>query len=173
MAQYQVNTQHTKEAYRTYARVHIDARGGSVFARAVSVLLGLLILAGGVVAIAYAGFRLLYMLSVGLGLLVMFGRPLGVWRVSHQLERSVADMSAVIRYDFGDDGFVFTSPDEGGTVKYSEIDRIYETKNYYFVYVALKMAHILAKRDFTAGDPAAFGAFLTKKTGKPCVRREY
>ena len=76
MEQYLIRTRHDQDAYRTYAKVHVDARGGGVMARAVGVLLGLFILAGGVIATVYAGFRLLYVLSILIGLAVIFGRPL-------------------------------------------------------------------------------------------------
>ena len=142
-------------------------------ARAVGVLLGLFILAGGVIATVYAGFRLLYVLSILIGLAVIFGRPLAILRISTGLRRGAANMGMVIEYRFGPDGFTYSSSDEGGTVGYGEVTRLFETRDYYFVYVALKMAHILRKSDFVQGDPAAFGAFLTARTGKPCVRRDY
>ena len=173
MEHFTVRTKHSAEAYKTYARVHVDARGGSVMARAVAVLLGLLIMAGGVIAIVHSGPGLVFILTIVIGLLVIFGRPLAIWRTARRLMNSCENPDAVIVYDFGGDGFTFTSPDEGGTVSYGEVDRVFETRNYYFVYVALKMAHILRKSDFTQGDARAFGPFLTEKTGKPCVRMEY
>ena len=44
-----VNTKHTEDAYRVYAKVHLDARS-TPLTQAVSIVLGIVITAGGVFA---------------------------------------------------------------------------------------------------------------------------
>lgn len=173
MKQYQVRTRHTREAYHTYAKVHMDARIGGPLARAVAILLGLFILTGGVIAIWQAGFRLLYILSVLVGLLAIFARPLGIFRMTHQLVNNSSDMGMTIDYVFRPDGFTAESPSGVIQASYDEVCKFFETNKYFFVYTSVRMAHILPRADFISGDPAAFPTFLTEKTKVPCVRRPY
>ena len=70
---YVVNTRHDADAYRVYTRVHMDGRVTMVN-QIVSLVAGLLITAGGALAVVQQGPKVLYIASVIVGLLVL-ARP--------------------------------------------------------------------------------------------------
>ncbi len=47
------------------------------------------------------------------------------------------------------------------------IESVYCWRNCYFLYLDKQRLQILPFRDFTEGDPASFGAFISEKTGLP------
>lgn len=165
---YIVNTRHDPDAYRVYAKVHMEGRA-TPLTKAISVLIGLLITAGGVMAVAQQGPRLLYVITILVGILCVFSQPLGLWRMRRRLVKNAQDIQMNIDYRFGEEGFTVTYPGQTEQVPYSGLKRIVETPDYYFVYTDVRMAHILPKKHFTQGDAAGFGAFLTEKSGLPVV----
>lgn len=166
---YVVNTRHDEEAYKAYARVHMDGRVTTA-SRIFSLVSALVILTGGVLAVIRQGFRLLYVATIIVGLLVLFGRPLGLWRMRNRLIQNARNMQNTFDYRFGENTFEVSFPGENQTVPYDRIRKIVETAGYYFVYVDERMAHILPKKDFSQGSAAAFGAFLSEKSGVTVVQ---
>lgn len=165
---YIINTRHDAEAYRVYAKVHMEGRA-TPLTKAISILVGLFITAGGVLAAVRQGPKLLYILSILVGVLCVFSQPLGLWRMRRRLLANAQNIQMTIDYRFGEDNFSVAYADQSQQVPYGEIKRVVETPGYYFVYTDIRMAHILPKKDFTQGDAAAFGRFLTEKTGVPVV----
>ncbi len=166
---YIVNTHHDEAAYRAYAKVHMDARVTPA-ARVISALFGLIIAAGGVLAIVRRGFNIFHPVTILLGVLCIFAYPLGRWRMEHNLTKRARDMTMHIDYRFGEDTFSVSYPGENSTIPYDQIQKIVETDDYFFVYTDVRMAHILKKADFTQGDPATFAAFLKEKSGVDVTR---
>lgn len=166
---YIVNTRHDEAAYRAYAKVHMDARVTPA-GRVISALFGAVIAAGGVIAVINKGFGLLHLITILLGVACIFAHPLGLWRMRRNLARHARDMTMSIDYRFGEDAFSVAYPGESSTIPYSELKRIVETEDYFFLYTDVRMAHILKKADFTQGDPASFSAFLAEKTGLTPVK---
>jgi len=52
-----------------------------------------------------------------------------------------------------------------GKFAYSAFKELYHSGSAYYIYIDKAHAIVLPERCFTQGDPAAFGAFLTEKTG--------
>lgn len=165
-----VNTKHTEDAYRVYAKVHLDARS-TPLTQAVSIVLGIVITAGGVFAIVNQGFRLLYAITVVVGLLCILSRPLGLWNMRRRLVQNAENMSMNIDYQFLDDNFTVTYPGQSETIAYRDLKRAVETEHYFFLYTDVRMAHILPKKDFTWGDPAAFAPFIAEKSGLTVIHQ--
>ena len=161
---YVVNTKHDADAYRVYTRVHMDGRVTRVN-QVISLLAGSLITAGGVMAVVQQGPRLLYLATILMGLLVLAGRPLGLYRMRNRLLKNANNLQTVFDYRFGDNAFDVSYPGESMSCPYGNISRIVETQDYYFVYVDVRMAHILPKKDFSQGDANTFGKFIAEKTG--------
>ncbi|MBR5391102.1 MAG: YcxB family protein [Clostridia bacterium] len=160
---YIVNTKHDEEAYRTYAKVHMDGRV-TPLGRVLAAVGGLVIAGGGVLAIVNKGFNLLHLVTILLGLVCVFAHPLGLWRMRRNLKKRAQDLSMNIDYRFGEETFDVAWPGQSQTLSYSDVRRIVETEKYYFLYTDVRMAHILKKADFTQGDAADFGRFLEEKT---------
>lgn len=161
---YVVNTRHDADAYRVYARVHMDGRV-TVASQIFSLISGLVILTGGVLATVNQGPRLLYIATIIVGLLVLFGKPLGLWRMRNRLIKNAQDMQTTFDYRFGENTFAVSYPGVSEAVPYGKITRIVETEDYYFVYTDVRMAHILPKKHFTQGDTKGFGKFIGEKSG--------
>ncbi len=161
---YVVNTKHDADAYRVYTRVHMDGRVTRVN-QIISLVAGLLITAGGVMATVQQGPRALYIASIIMGLLVLAGKPIGLYRMRNRLMKNASDIQTVFDYRFGDNAFDVSYPGESMSCAYGNVSRIVETEAYYFVYTDVRMAHILPKKDFAQGDAKAFGKFIAEKTG--------
>ncbi len=161
---YVVNTRLSADAFRVYARVHLDGKA-TPSAKVIALAVGALSVVGGAVATVRQGPRLLYIATVIFGLLCLFAQQIGLWRMTRQLHKNVDDLQTVYDYRFGETAFDVTYPGFSESVPYSGLSKLVETEGYYFLYTDVRMAHILAKQDFTQGDAAAFGSFIAKKTG--------
>ena len=84
---YVVNTKQDADAYRVYARVHMDGRVSPVN-QIVSLVSGLLITSGGILATVQQGPKVLYIASIIVGLLVLAGRPLGLHRMRNRINHT-------------------------------------------------------------------------------------
>ena len=163
---YVVNTKQDADAYRVYARVHMDGRVSPVN-QIVSLVSGLLITSGGILATVQQGPKVLYIASIIVGLLVLAGKPLGLWRMRNRLIKSAADIQTSFDYRFGENAFEVSFPGESMSFAYGAVSRIVETEAYYFVYTDERMAHILPKKHFAQGDAKGFGKFISEKAGVP------
>lgn len=166
---YVVNTRHDADAYRVYSRVHLDGRVTRVN-QVISLVAGLLITTGGVMAIVQQGPRVLYIATVIMGLLVLAGKPLGLWRMRRRLMKSADDIQTTFDYRFGENAFEVSYPGESMSFAYGGVSRIVESEDYYFVYTDTRMAHILPKKHFAQGDAKGFGKFISEKSGVAVTR---
>ena len=161
---YVVNTKHDADAYRVYARVHMDGRV-TLVNRVISLVAGLLIISGGIVATMQQGPKVLYIASIIVGLLILAGKPIGLLRMRNRLMKSADDIQTTFDYRFGDNAFDVSYPGESMSFAYGSVSRIVETEDYFFVYTDTRMAHILPKKHFAQGDANNFGAFISEKSG--------
>lgn len=161
---YVVNTRHDADAYRVYARVHLDGKA-TLSSKLIAVVIGLAALSGGILAVVKQGPRLLYILTILFGLLALLGQQIGLWRMRRQLLKNSADLQTVYDYRFGDTAFDVTYPGHSESIPYTQLKKLVETADYYFLYTDIRMAHILPKKDFTQGDAAAFGRFVAERSG--------
>ena len=161
---YVVNTRHDADAYRVYARVHLDGKA-TPSAKVTALIVGGLALSGGLVAVVKQGPRLLYLFTILFGALALLGQWIGLWRMQRQLVKNAANMETTFDYRFGETAFDVTYPGQSESVSYKELKKIVETEGYYFLYTDIRMAHILPKKDFSQGDAKAFGKFIAEKSG--------
>ena len=101
---YIVNTRHSEDAYRVYAKVHMEARA-TPLTKAVSILVGLFCIAGGVMAMMNGGFRVLYAITVLVGVLCILSQPLGLWNMRRRLLKNASNIQQNIDYFFDENGF--------------------------------------------------------------------
>ena len=161
---YVVNTKHDADAYRVYSKVHMDGKV-TKSSKITALVIGLVSISGGVMAVVKQGPKVLYLATVLFGLLCLFAQQIGLWRMQRHLTKIAADMNTTFDYRFGENTFDVSYPGESNSVSYSNISRIVETQDYYFLYTDIRMAHILPKKDFSMGDAAAFGKFVAEKSG--------
>ena len=114
---------------------------------------------------AYTKYETSGVMPDPMGLLVLAGKPLGLWRMRNRLIKSAADIQTSFDYRFGENAFEVSFPGESMSFAYGAVSRIVETEAYYFVYTDERMAHILPKKDFSQGDANTFGKFIAEKTG--------
>ncbi len=161
---YVVNTRHDADAYRVYARVHMDGKATNS-AKITACVIGALSLVGGVFAVVRQGPKVLYIATILFGLLCLLGQQIGLWRMQRGLMKNAQDLQTTFDYRFGETGFDVTYPGQSESVPYTGLKRIVETEGYYFLYTDIRFAHILPKKDFAQGDAAGFGAFVARKSG--------
>ncbi len=168
---YLVNTRHDAEAYRVYARVHMDGKA-TKSAKNTAFIIGALSLVGGVFAVVKQGPKLLYVATVLFGLLCLFAQQIGLWRMQRGLMKNAANLQTTYDYRFGETTFDVTYPGQSESVPYTALQRIVETEGYYFLYTDIRFAHILPKKDFRQGDAKAFGGFIAGKSGLELVQHK-
>lgn len=161
---YVVNTRHDADAYRVYARVHMDGKA-TPSAKGTALIVGGLAFAGGVVAVVKEGPKVLYLAAILFGVLCLCAQWIGLWRMQRQLIKNAADLQTTFDYRFGEIAFDVTYPGSSESVSYKDLRKIVETEDYYFLYTDIRMAHILPKKDFSQGDAKAFGQFVAQKSG--------
>lgn len=168
---YIINTRHDEAAYRAYAKVHMEARA-TPLTKAISILIGLLCVSGGVMAMVQTKVRLLYLATVVVGLLCIVSQPLGLWRMRRRLLKNAQNIRQNIDYFFDEHHFYVEYGNQKESHGYDEIRRIVVTEPYFFVYTDIRMAHILPRAHFSQGDPNRFCAFLEEKSGQKAVQQK-
>ena len=161
---YVVNTRHDADAYRIYSKVHMDGKA-TKSAKITALVIGLLALGGGVMATVKQGPKILYLATILFGLLCLFAQQIGLFRMQRQLTKNAQNMDMIIDYRFGENAFDVTYPGQSESIFYKDLQKIVETEGYYFLYTDIRMAHILPKKDFSQGSAAAFGKFISEKSG--------
>ena len=99
------------------------------------------------------------------GAMALLGQHIGLWRMQRQLTKNAQNMDMTIDYRFGENAFDVTYPGQSESISYKDLQKIVETEGYYFLYTDIRMAHILPKKDFSQGSAAAFGKFISEKSG--------
>ena len=83
------------------------------------------------------------------------------------VKRYPALFQSDIEITFDDNGFSSRQTGEltsgAGTAKYAVVQKVYETKDAFYVYTAPSQAMLLAKTDFAAGDPEDLRELLRAK----------
>ena len=125
----------------------------------------LLALSGGILAVVRQGPKLLYLATILFGAMALLGQHIGLWRMQRQLTKNAQNMDMTIDYRFGENAFDVTYPGQSESISYKDLQKIVETEGYYFLYTDIRMAHILPKKDFSQGSAAAFGKFISEKSG--------
>lgn len=161
---YVVNTKHDADAYRVYSKVHMDGKV-TKSSKITALVIGLVSISGGVMAVVKQGPKVLYLATILFGLLCLFAQQIGLFRMQRQLVKNAQNMDMTIDYRFGDSAFDVTYPGSSQSVSYKDLKKIVETVDYYFLYTDIRMAHILPKKDFSMGDSAGFGKFVSEKAG--------
>lgn len=161
---YVVNTRHDTDAYRVYSKVHMDGKA-TKSAKITALVVGLLALSGGILAVVRQGPKLLYLATILFGAMALLGQHIGLWRMQRQLTKNAQNMDMTIDYRFGENAFDVTYPGQSESISYKDLQKIVETEGYYFLYTDIRMAHILPKKDFSQGSAAAFGKFISEKSG--------
>ncbi len=70
-----------------------------------------------------------------------------------------------IEMRFGENEVSVQREVESTVYQYGAFDSLYHEKGAYYLYLNRQQALVIPERCFTQGDPAAFGPFLTEKTG--------
>ena len=69
-------------------------------------------------------------------------------------------------YRFGGSGVRTGTDDASSIYTWSAFRELYHSKGCYYLYIDQNRAMILPERSFTQGDPAVFGPYMARKTGK-------
>lgn len=87
-------------------------------------------------------------------------------KLAEAIWKSYPDKGQETVFRFTAEDFAYQTPVSEARYSYSVLSALAEDGVYYYLYLNSTYAYVLKKADFTEGDPAAFGAFLTRVTGK-------
>lgn len=76
-------------------------------------------------------------------------------------------------YAFADEGITAVNRAESSRLPYAGFLGVHETGSHYFLYIQKRVAIILPKADFAAGDPADFGTYFSARSGRPLLRSRF
>lgn len=164
---YQVVTQPGEDAYRTYAKVHIQARSGR--RPVIALLMGVALIATALIPWIRMGFSPLYLIPLAMGVGCFVADPLSKRLLQKRLLESLPGEPIRQEYRFDAEGFQLRYQGQKKLHRYGDVMQALETRDYYFLYLNRSMAYILTKKDFAQGDAAAFGGFLQEK-GVPLMQ---
>ena len=139
--------------FAAYARL-LYGKARILFAMLCIVSWGLVFFVVGrdVVFIVYSTLVTLYTLFFP----VMMG-----WRIRRGMNRKVKESEL----RFSEERVEITTNVDAGVSKYDAYVKVAADSGHYFLLVGKYSGYILPKRDFVEGEPAAFAAFITEKTG--------
>lgn len=108
-------------------------------------------------------------IAIGLAFLVfaLLRKKIGVAKLA-KVDKNYQTQSE-IRIVFGESEFYIENPDaeQKQRIKYGEISYIYGDDSYYYISINNEDLQLLAKTDYTLGDPAEFYNFISNKTNLP------
>ena len=94
-------------------------------------------------------------------LITLFYPVIMGWSIRRGMTRKVKESE----FRFSEERVEITTNVDAGVSKYDAYVKIAESRACYFLLVGKYSGYILPKRDFVEGEPAAFAAFITEKTG--------
>ena len=162
-----VTTKYTKESYRKFQWFHIT-RGGVrkvvvVIMLAFMFCVGALLMSMRIIDVEARATSLF--LSLLLLFFPTFYTLLPRISASSAFKKSPALFDTGLTFTFHEDYFtVQTTGMVSGTsdIRYEALYRVYQTKDYFYLYLQQRQSYIVDKKDFTAGKPEELAVLLDK-----------
>ena len=159
---YEVQTGHTKQVLKGFAKLHAAQAGRRLMFRFAMLALILFTLPRALKAPDYG-----YAICWGFGILVILialGRPLLTYWSLLASDKYYKNNTA-INISFGHSQFIV---DDGTAVsyKYYSIERLYADNTLFYLHVGDNDLFVFAKTDFTSGTADDFYDFMQRSTGK-------
>lgn len=83
--------------------------------------------------------------------------------VKNELESDKVSPTSTNTYSFYENNFMIKNKNGVFTYKYFTIRKVYETSNYFYLYVSKENAFLLSKQTFSLGNAKTFAQFMKKK----------
>lgn len=155
---FEIKMTHSMDEFHTLAKLEYNSKAKGM--RYVFLLGCLLLIGIGIFAIIKLGFSVSALIMILAGLLIPFFNVRLVHRIAKMMAKQAGDFDARIIYTLDEDGLSIRDKNGDRTIGYEELERVVETKAYFYIYLKSMVCFCLPKADFRTGDPRDFVDFL-------------
>lgn len=154
-------TKYTKETYKQFVEFHSNKYHFSyTLFTAVIIFLILFCL---ILQISYKYYSLALITCIAFTCFCLYRyfHPISV--VTKELKGKTLQEEKSFTFKFYEKYFKIQDKLQTDTVKYYQIHKVFETKNFFYLYIDRTHAFIINRENFSIGTPADFSEFLKKK----------
>ena len=156
-------TKYTKEIYEKYLQFHQNKFGDKY--KFITILIILLLSFCIVTNFRCSNYDTGFVLIIFLVLFCFNRFFYPIKKVEKELKTEKFKNEKEFTFIFYDSFFVISDKKNSEKIKYWKLHRIYETKEFFYLYINKDHAFLLDKSSFTKGDTSDFLKFLRKKFG--------
>lgn len=158
---YKNKTKYTKETYEKYLQFHQDKFGNKYTFNTILIilLLSFCILVNLLYANKLTGFILLIALCIYS--FYRFFYP--VKQIKKELKSEKIEEEKEFTFKFYKKYLIISDKKKSEKIQYWELKKIYETKDFFYLYIDKSHAFLLNKKTFTKGNISEFSKFIKRK----------
>lgn len=154
-------TKYTKEIYKKYLQFHQNKFGDKyTFTTVVTILLLCFCI---ITNLKYLNYNTSFILFIVLGIFCFYRFFYPVKKVEKELKTDKFENEKEFTFTFYEKFFVISDKKSSEKIKYWKLHRVYETEEFFYLYIDKDHAFLLDKSSFTKGNILEFFKFLKKK----------
>ena len=154
-------TKYTKEMYQKYLQFHQDKFGMKY--EFITILTILLLSYCFIINLKYSNYYTAFIFIIFLILLYIYRFFYPTKKIKKELKTEKFEKEKEFTFTFYDKFFIISNKKDSEKIKYYKLYRIYETEEFFYIYIDKNHAFLLDKSSFSKGDTSKFLKFLKKK----------
>ncbi len=158
---FKTKTKYTKEVYQKYLQFHQNKFGNKYkFNTIVTILLLSFCI---IINLKYLNYKTSFIFTVILLSFCFYSFFYPVKKVQKELKTEKFEKEKEFTFKFYDKFFVISNDELYEKIKYLKLYKIYETDDFFYLYINKNHAFLLDKSNFSIGDISNFKKFIQKK----------
>lgn len=154
-------TKYTKQSYEKYLQFHQNKYGNKYKFNTIVIIL--LICFCLIMNLKYNNYSTAIILIIALIAFCFYRLFYPVKKVKKELKTEKFEKEKEFTFTFYDKFFVISDKKFSEQIRYWKLHKVYETKDFFYLYINKEHAFLLDKSAFTKGDISKFLQFLKKK----------
>lgn len=154
-------TKYTKQSYEKYLQFHQNKYGDKYKFNTIVIIL--LICFCLIMNLKYNNYNTAIILIIALITFCFYRLFYPVKKVKKELKTEKFEKEKEFTFTFYDKFFVISDKKLSEQIRYWKLHKVYETKDFFYLYINKDHAFLLDKSAFTKGDISKFLQFLKKK----------
>lgn len=154
-------TKYTKEIYEKYLQFHQNKFGNKYTFTTIVIILLLCFCI--ITNLQYSNYFTMFLLLIILSAFCFYRFFYPTKKVEKELETDKFKKEKEFIFTFYEKFFVISDKKNSEKIKYWKLHRVYETNDFFYLYIDKNHAFLLDKSTFTKGNTSEFLKFLKKK----------
>lgn len=154
-------TKYTKEIYQKYLQFHQDKFGMKY--KFITILTILLLSFCFIINLKYSNYDTAFIFIIVLILFFIYRFFYPIKKVKKELKTEKFEKEKEFTFTFYDKFFIISNEKDSKKIKYWKLYKIYETEEFFYIYIDKTHAFLLDKSSFSKGNTSEFLKFLKKK----------